>query len=69
LLGGFLGAQKQWGNWVLGVEGDIDGADIKGWGTANASFSSTSGPNLTFESRWGFPPDLRCASLAPCALE
>jgi hypothetical protein len=28
-----------------------------------------SGPNLTFESRWGFPPDLRCASLAPCALE
>src|SRR5712671_4342473 len=26
LLGGFLGAQKQWGNWVLGIEGDIDGA-------------------------------------------
>ena len=41
LLGGFLGAQKQWGNWVLGIEGDIDGADIKGWGTSNASVSSS----------------------------
>jgi outer membrane immunogenic protein len=42
LLGGFFGAQKQWGNWVLGIEGDIDAADIKGSGTSNASvFSST----------------------------
>ncbi len=53
LLGGFLGAQKQWGNWVLGIEGDIDGADIKGWGTSNASFSSSnlarfSNGNTTF---------------------
>ncbi|HEY1361049.1 MAG TPA: hypothetical protein VGF60_02325 [Xanthobacteraceae bacterium] len=30
LAGGFFGAQKQWGNWVLGLEGDIDGANIKG---------------------------------------
>jgi outer membrane immunogenic protein len=42
LAGGFLGAQKQWGNWVLGIEGDIDGADIKGSGTSNASFSASS---------------------------
>ena len=36
--------------------------------TNTASFQitpgTTSGSNLTFESRWGFPPDLRCASLA-----
>jgi outer membrane immunogenic protein len=37
LFGGFFGAQKQWGNWVLGIEGDIDGANIKGSGMANAS--------------------------------
>ena len=47
LLGGFFGAQKQWGNWVLGIEGDIDGADIKGWGTSNASFSSSNGALFT----------------------
>jgi len=47
LLGGFLGAQKQWGSWVLGIEGDIDGADIKGWGTTNASFSSSSQARFT----------------------
>src|SRR5262249_35872531 len=33
LFGGFFGAQKQWSNWVLGIEGDIDGANIKGSGT------------------------------------
>ncbi len=30
LFGGFAGVQKQWGSWVLGIEGDFDGADIKG---------------------------------------
>jgi outer membrane immunogenic protein len=41
LFGGFFGAQKQWGNWVLGIEGDIDGANIKESVTSNAtSFSS-----------------------------
>ncbi len=30
LVGGFAGAQKQVGNWVLGVEGDVDGANIRG---------------------------------------
>ena len=39
-LGGFFGAQKQWGNLVLGIEGDINGAGIKGSGTSSASFSS-----------------------------
>jgi hypothetical protein len=30
LVGGFAGAQKQRGNWVVGVEADVNGADIKG---------------------------------------
>ena len=30
LAGGFVGAQKQWGSWVLGLEADFDAADIKG---------------------------------------
>ncbi len=30
LFGGFVGAQKQWNNWVLGVEANFDGADISG---------------------------------------
>src|SRR5437868_2935473 len=30
LFGGFAGAQKQWGSWVLGIEADFDGANIKG---------------------------------------
>jgi outer membrane immunogenic protein len=36
LFGGFAGAQKQWGSWVLGIEGDFDGADIKGSATSSA---------------------------------
>jgi opacity protein-like surface antigen len=28
VVGGFFGAQKQWGSWVLGLEGSIDYADI-----------------------------------------
>jgi outer membrane immunogenic protein len=39
LAGGFFGAQKQWGNWVLGLEGDIDGANIKGSVAGSASRS------------------------------
>jgi len=37
LFGGFAGAQKQWGNWVLGIEADFDGADIKGSATSSTS--------------------------------
>jgi outer membrane immunogenic protein len=37
LFGGFFGAQRQWGNWVLGIEGDIDGANIRGSDTSKAS--------------------------------
>jgi outer membrane immunogenic protein len=36
LFGGFAGVQKQWGSWVLGIEGDFDGADIKGSATSSA---------------------------------
>jgi outer membrane immunogenic protein len=37
LAGGFFGAQKQWGRWVLGIEGDIDAANMKGSGSSAAS--------------------------------
>ena len=30
LGGGFFGAQKQYGRWVFGIEGDIDAASLKG---------------------------------------
>jgi outer membrane immunogenic protein len=30
VAGGFAGVQKQWGSWVLGLEGEIDWADING---------------------------------------
>jgi outer membrane immunogenic protein len=35
LAGGFVGAQKQWGNWVLGIEADFDAADIKKSGVSS----------------------------------
>src|SRR6516165_6829984 len=37
LAGGHVGAQKQWGSWVLGIEADFDAADIKGSQTATAT--------------------------------
>jgi outer membrane immunogenic protein len=37
LFGGFVGAQKQWGSWVLGIEADFDGADIKGSSNVSSS--------------------------------
>lgn len=37
LFGGFFGAQKQWGSWVLGIEGDIDGANTRGSGSSTAT--------------------------------
>jgi outer membrane immunogenic protein len=37
LFGGFVGAQKQWGSWVLGIEADFDAADIKGSSSATRS--------------------------------
>jgi outer membrane immunogenic protein len=35
LFGAFFGVQKQWGNWVLGIEADVDGGDIKGSSSAS----------------------------------
>jgi hypothetical protein len=46
LFGGFFGAQKQWGNWVLGIEGDIDGSNIRGSGTAIATSVTSNEPRL-----------------------
>ena len=37
LGGGFAGVQKQWGSWVLGLEADIDWADINGTTTASTT--------------------------------
>jgi outer membrane immunogenic protein len=61
LFGGFFGAQKQWGNLVLGIEGDIDGANIKGSGTANAS--SATANTVTFLTVGG-PLTIGCPG--PC---
>src|SRR5215469_6754797 len=44
LAGGFAGAQKQWGSWVLGIEADFDWADIKG--TRNGTASACAGNAL-----------------------
>lgn len=39
IFGGFAGGQKQWGNWVLGIEADFDAADIKGNTSVTTSFT------------------------------
>jgi outer membrane immunogenic protein len=52
LFGGFFGAQKQWGSAVLGIEGDIDGANIKGSGTSSAV------SKYELQTAWGPPPNL-----------
>jgi len=46
LFGGFAGAQKQWGNWVLGIEADFDGADINGSSTSSSSQPFDGGRNI-----------------------
>jgi outer membrane immunogenic protein len=45
LFGGFAGVQKQWGSWVLGIEADFDGADIKGSATSSAVANNVLGCN------------------------
>ncbi len=49
LLGGFFGAQKQWGSWVLGIEGDIDGADMKGSVAGSSSVHVSVPSDLTVD--------------------
>jgi opacity protein-like surface antigen len=49
LAGGFLGAQKQFGNWVLGIEADIDATGIKGSaGATGSSLETLTGPGPLF---------------------
>jgi outer membrane immunogenic protein len=52
LFGGHFGAQKQWGSWVLGLEGDVDAADIKGsvQGSNSTLASITAGPCAAFDT-------------------
>jgi outer membrane immunogenic protein len=47
LFGGFVGAQKQWGSWVLGIEADFDAADIKGSTTASTTPLSVTVDDVT----------------------
>jgi opacity protein-like surface antigen len=37
VFGGFAGVQKQWGSWVLGLEAEVDWADITGSTTATTT--------------------------------
>jgi outer membrane immunogenic protein len=39
VFGGFAGVQKQWGSWVLGLEAEVDWADINGTTTATTTNS------------------------------
>jgi outer membrane immunogenic protein len=39
VFGGFAGVQKQWGSWVLGIEAEVDWADINGTSTASTTNS------------------------------
>jgi outer membrane immunogenic protein len=64
LFGGFFGAQKQWGSWVLGIEGDIDGANIKGSGLSTAS-SVVNELGVAVPSAPG-PFTVRCPGGAAC---
>src|ERR1700730_603028 len=49
LAGGFFGAQKQFGNWVLGIETDIDATGIKGSANATGrSVETLTGPGPLF---------------------
>jgi opacity protein-like surface antigen len=50
LAGGFFGAQKQYGSWVFGIEGDIDGANLKG-----SSVSSLTGRETVVRGAFGNP--------------
>jgi outer membrane immunogenic protein len=49
LAGGFFGAQKQYGSWVFGIEGDIDAANLKA-STASSSTSKETVVRGTFEN-------------------
>jgi outer membrane immunogenic protein len=53
IYGGFAGIQKQWGNWVLGIEGGYNGLDN--------GFNSTAGTGLAGSS-CGFALGTRCES-------
>jgi outer membrane immunogenic protein len=64
LFGGFVGAQKQWGSWVIGLEADYDWADIKG--SANSSGTETGVPVSTFEWQSGV---VSCGLGAPLCLK
>jgi outer membrane immunogenic protein len=53
IYGGFAGIQKQWGNWVLGIEG--------GYNALDNGFNSLAGTGLP-GSACGYPVGSRCES-------
>jgi opacity protein-like surface antigen len=48
VFGGFAGAQKQFGNWVLGLEVDFDGASIRGSSNAFTVDNGVTVSSLSF---------------------
>jgi opacity protein-like surface antigen len=70
LFGGFVGAQKQWSNWVIGIEANYDGANIKGSATSSAGISNvecTLGLEGAAVSPVAFQSILRSMDLVRCA--
>ncbi|HEY6258827.1 MAG TPA: hypothetical protein VIY51_23875 [Xanthobacteraceae bacterium] len=55
LFGGFFGAQTQMGLWVFGLEGDFDGADIKGSGSSTVITHSTTAAQPFATTTFSFP--------------
>jgi outer membrane immunogenic protein len=58
VFGGFAGVQKQWGSWVLGLEAEVDWADITGSSTATGtqSFKEGVGPLVEGADVTSFTP-------------
>src|ERR1700686_3623118 len=67
VFGGFLGAQKQSGFWVLGLEVDFDGADITGSGSSTVVTNASTTAQVfrsTTTSFAGPPPYTTTSTIA-----
>jgi|SRR6516162_217653 len=58
LAGGFFGAQKQWGSFALGLEADIDGANING--AVSTARTSTQTLDAAIVSTFAVPSATAC---------
>jgi outer membrane immunogenic protein len=66
LFGGLFGAQKQWGNLVLGIVGDVDTADIKGSGSSAGSGLTGLVVNFNFPPSTTPPFSFNCGFVGGC---